>query len=308
MFYSPLRYPGGKTKLTPYILEILRLNNLQGGTYVEPFAGGAGIAWYLLLEGYVKKVFINDLDSAIFSFWYSVLKETDQLCKLIEDTPITIEEWHRQKNIYNANDAALLEKGFATLFLNRTNRSGILKGGVIGGLSQESNYKLDCRFNKKNIINKICKIANKRDNIYLTNLNALDFMHEVLPSINQKSLINIDPPYYNKGKGLYENFFIHSDHYELYKQIKKIKQPWIVTYDDTPEINDLYNEFSPRHFSLSYTAQKKRKGSEIIIHDPALILSINQPSLTLKSLYKQMNNEEKLFYFNKKSSQKTVFA
>lgn len=133
---SPLRYPGGKSQLAPFVIELLRANNLFGGVYVEPFAGGAGIAWKLLFDGYASEVWINDVDPAIHSFWHCVLIHTDELCAKIESTDVTIEEWHRQRRLQESAYAQSLELGFSTLFLNRTNRSGILKAGVIGGLAQ----------------------------------------------------------------------------------------------------------------------------------------------------------------------------
>jgi len=285
--YSPLRYPGGKSKLIPYIVETLRLNKLEGGVYVEPFAGGAAIAWYLLLEGHVKSVYINDLNPSIYAFWYSALKCTKQFCELIENTQVTIDEWHKQKEIQNSKNSSLLDKGFSTFFLNRTNRSGIINAGVIGGLSQEGNYKLDCRFNKERLIELIKSIASREKFIHLSNLDAIDFISEVLPDLGDKCLVNIDPPYYNKGKALYQNFLEHDDHYRLYECVKGIKQPWIVTYDDTPEINDIYGEFSPRSFGLTYTAQVKRKGSEVIIHNPASKICMYNPDITFKKLYQK---------------------
>lgn len=286
MFYSPLRYPGGKSKLTAYVLETLKLNGLEGGTYVEPFAGGCAIAWYLLLEGHVQRVWINDLDPAIHAFWYSVLNKTDELCNLIEDTEVSIEEWHRQKEIYATERQDLLRLGFATFFLNRTNRSGIIKAGVIGGIAQEGNYTLDCRFQKDTLIAKIRAIAEYRSNIVLTNLDATQFIDEYLVNIDGPCLVNIDPPYYVKGKGLYQNFFVHDDHYRLYKSVKHIRQPWIVTYDDTPEICGIYAEFSPQPFGLTYTAQTKKKGSEVIIHKPDLLKVQFKPDITFKELQK----------------------
>lgn len=286
MFYSPLRYPGGKSKLTPYIVETLKLNKLEGGAYVEPFAGGAAIAWYLLLKGHVDKVYINDLNLSIYAFWYSVLNKTEQLCELIETTPVTIDEWFRQKELQNSDKSTLIERGFSTLFLNRTNRSGIIKGGVIGGFSQEGVYKLDCRFNKEVLINIINDISSRKDSISLSNLDAVEFITEVIPTLDDRCLINIDPPYYVKGKGLYQNFFKHDDHYRLYECVKTIKQPWIVTYDDTPEINDIYSEFNPHPFGLSYTAQIKRKGTEVIIHSPVVEICKYKPDITFKELNK----------------------
>lgn len=290
MFYSPLRYPGGKSKLTAYVLETLKLNQLEGGTYVEPFAGGAAIAWYLLLENHVTNIHINDLNPSIYAFWHCVLKSTDDLCSLIEKTPVTIEEWHKQKKIQSFSNTSLLERGFSTFFLNRTNRSGIIKGGAIGGLSQEGNYKIDCRFNKVRLIEQIQNIASRKDSITLTNLDAVEFIEAVLPCIEDKCLVNIDPPYYVKGKGLYQNFFEHKDHCRLYKSITSIKQPWILTYDDTPEINEIYSEYSPQPFGLTYTAQEKRKGTELIMHQPSLKLCQYKPDITfneLKNIKKQ---------------------
>jgi len=286
MFYSPLRYPGGKAKLTPYILETLKINQLEGGVYVEPFAGGAAIAWHLLLEGHVKEVFINDLNSSVYAFWYSAINMTDKLCSLIENTPITIEEWYVQKAVQNCDHSSLIERGFSTLFLNRTNRSGIINAGVIGGLAQNGNYKLDCRFNKERLISQIKNIAKNRKRIHLSNLDAVDFIIEVLPSISKKCLVNIDPPYYVKGKGLYQNFFEHDDHFKLYESVKGITHPWIVTYDDTPEINDIYGEFSPKPYGLTYTAQIKRKGSEVMIHSPILVACNHKVDITFNELNK----------------------
>ena len=286
MFFSPLRYPGGKSKLTAYVLETMKLNNLEGGAYVEPFAGGCAIAWYLLLNGHIKKVYINDLDPAIHSFWYSVLYKTDALCELIQSTPVTITEWLKQREIYRESPNDYLKFGFATLFLNRTNRSGIIKAGVIGGIGQKGEYKLDCRFNKDQIIKRIRDIADRRDDIRLTNLDATQFIDEYIPDIEGKVLINIDPPYYVKGKGLYQNFFEHNDHYRLFESIKRITQPWIVTYDDTPEICGIYAEYSPEPFGLTYTAQTKCKGSEVIIHSPELAKTGFKPDITFSEVKK----------------------
>lgn len=287
MFYSPLRYPGGKSKLTAYVLETLKLNGLEGGVYVEPFAGGSAISWYLLLEGHVSKVYINDLDDSIYAFWFSVLNLTDELCELIENTDVTMDEWFNQKEIQKQGmEAGVLALGFCTLFLNRTNHSGVIKGGVIGGKAQSGKYKLDCRYPKDSIISKIKAIAARSADINLTNLDAVEFLQTVVPQIDSKSLINLDPPYYVKGKGLYQNFFVHDDHCRLFDEIKNIKQPWIVTYDDTVQIRDIYQEFNPSSFDLTYTAQVKGKGKEVIIHQPKIKKPDFSPGVTFSQLNK----------------------
>jgi DNA adenine methylase len=280
MFFSPLRYPGGKSKLTAYVLETMKLNNLEGAAYVEPFAGGCAIAWYLLLNGHARKVYINDLDPAIHAFWFCVLHKTDELCELIRSTSVSMDEWYKQREIYREKPNDYLKLGFATFFLNRTNRSGIIKAGVIGGVKQEGKYKLDCRFNKERHVEQIRAIAERRCDIRLTNLDATQFIEEYIPDIEGPTFINIDPPYYVKGKGLYQNFFEHEDHYRLFESIKRITKPWIVTYDDTPEICGIYSEYSPESFGLTYTAQTKCKGSEIIVHSPELKKTGFKPDVT----------------------------
>jgi len=267
---TPLRYPGGKSQLSPFVVEILRSNNLFYGTYVEPFAGGCGIAWTLLLNRYVTEVHINDIDRSIHSFWASVLKDTDALCERIRRTPITISEWHRQRDVQKMPRPKRIDLAFSTLFLNRTNRSGILKGGVIGGLQQNGNYSLDCRFNREDLISKIERIATHKNNVHLFRMDAERFIKQELPSLDSDTLVNIDPPYYQAGPELYTRFYNHEDHVSLAKAVGGIKQRWMVTYDDSSEIRKIYKKYPIYTQELTYYAQVKRKGTELLILDPKL--------------------------------------
>lgn len=269
---SPLRYPGVKTQLAPFVIEVLRENELFYGAYIEPFAGGCGIAWKLLLDAYVSEVHINDIDPSIYAFWASVLGRTDDLCELIETTPVTMDMWVKQKAVQQNRHAHQLELGFSTLFLNRTNRSGILKGGVIGGKKQESAYPLDCRFNKLDLLRKIQRIAKYKDQVTLTKMDAEDFILNELPKLPKKALVNIDPPYYGKGRDLYCSFYKHEDHASLARVIPSIDQRWMVTYDNAPEIQRLYKNFPSINFNLNYSAQVKRVGVELMVIDPKLKL------------------------------------
>lgn len=269
---SPLRYPGGKTQMTPFVIDLLRTNDLFYGSYVEPFAGGCGIAWALLLDGYVSEVYINDIDPSIYAFWSSVLRQTDALCERIEQTAITMDEWRRQKAVQVERRPRILDLGFSTFFLNRTNRSGILKGGVIGGHGQTGKYQLDCRFNKTDLIRKIRRIASYRDQVHLSRLDAEKFIRQVLPDLPERTLVNIDPPYYRRGPELYCSFYDHDDHLSLAKAVARIKQRWMVTYDDAPEILTLYSKFPTTRKSLTYSAQTKRVGVELLVIDPKLRL------------------------------------
>lgn len=270
---SPLRYPGGKRKLFKYIKNLIEYNNLRGCIYVEPYAGGAGLALSLLLKGVVNKLILNDIDRSIYAFWYSVLYNTDELCDLIWQTPVSMDQWYIQKEIQKNKYAYdMLSLGFSTFFLNRVNRSGIIKGGVIGGKNQSGNYKLDCRFNKKNLIDRIKKIASYKNKIQLYNLDAIEFINTVVTNLPMNSFIFLDPPYYKKGPELYENHYKHDDHVKLAEVITtKIKQPWIVTYDNVEVIRDLYKEYKQNKFDLNYTANLKYTGKELMIYSDSIV-------------------------------------
>lgn len=265
---SPLRYPGGKTQLAPFVIEVLRTNNLFHGTYVEPFAGGAGIAWRLLFDNYVSEVWINDIDPAIHAFWACVLQHTEALCDKIEKTHVTIQEWHRQREVQALASPGTFELGFSTFFLNRTNRSGILKGGVIGGMNQDGDYALDCRFKKGDLIQRIRRIALYAGQIRLSRIDGEAYIRTDLKRLGKRCLVNIDPPYYRKGPGLYTSFYEHGDHVSLAAAIKRLKLPWMLTYDDTAEIRAMYAGLPMMSKTLNYFAQTKRVGVELLVLPP----------------------------------------
>ena len=271
-YYTPLRYPGGKGKLAFYLKEIIKINELFDKNYIEPFAGGAGIALELLLEEYVQTIHINDIDIAIYSFWHSVLYETDILCSLIKDTKVDMDTWNKQRSILEkGTDVSHLELGFATFFLNRTNRSGILKAGVIGGYKQDGKWKLDARYNKDDLINRIQKIARKKDRIKLTSLDSAKLIRSLLPNYCNNSFMYLDPPYYIKGQGLYRNFYTHQDHIEIRDALLASNLKfWIVSYDAVKEIKDIYGNFRNILYSLRYSAQTKKEGNEIMIFSPPM--------------------------------------
>jgi len=273
MFYSPLRYPGGKNKLSKFIAQICVENNIHGH-YVEPYAGGASVALYLLLKEKIDSITINDYDRSIYAFWYSVLNHTDKLCELIENTDVNIANWLKMKKIQKKKEKAdILELGFSTFFLNRTNRSGIIDAGVIGGTKQNGNYKMNCRFNKEELIRRIRLIATYKKNINVYNKDALKLIEKIKKeSNNNNTIFYFDPPYYLKGPGLYKNSYSNDDHEKVAQEINKIKTiHWIVSYDNTPKIKHMYrfvkNSFE---FDLIHTAFCAKKGKEILFFDSNL--------------------------------------
>ncbi len=264
---SPLRYPGGKSKIYKKVRTLIESNMLNDRIYVEPFAGGFGIGIALLYDEVVQSAVLNDLDIHIYNFWFSVFHHTKDLIRKIGDTPITIEEREKQKNIYEDDFADVLDDGFATLFLNRVNFSGIIKGGPIGGFTQNGAYKIDCRFNKERIKERIKNISLLKDRIALHNLDANDLIINELDDIKDIAFFNIDPPYVAKGSKLYTNYFKKPDHRNLERVISKYLKdvPWIVTYDDCELIRDIYKQYSITEYNIRHSAGGSARGKEVVI-------------------------------------------
>lgn len=268
---SPLRYPGGKAKLFRLFSELIGSNNLYDRTYVEPYAGGSGLALKLLGHGFVKAIEINDIDVSIAAFWRSVLSQTDAFCALVADTPLSVAEWQRQKAIYGDQDSASdLERGFAAFYLNRTSRSGIIEGsGPIGGYKQSGVWTIDARFNRKALVNHITELARFADHITVSNEDAVKFAEPKLKS--PQYFTYLDPPYYVKGRKLYKNFYKDDDHAKIAKLLLSARAgAWVLSYDFNPRIAELYSDFSPLIYSLLYSAGPVAYGTEVIYTGDAI--------------------------------------
>ena len=264
---TPLRYPGGKQKLSPFVNELLETNDLIGADYAEPYCGGAGVGISLLLSRRVGRIFLNDSSRPVFAFWYSMLSEPDKFCKKIASASLTIREWDRQKEILRRqSEFDLSEVGFATFFLNRCNRSGILSGGIIGGRAQEGPWKIDARFPRNELMRRVEAIAHFAKSIHLSNFDAEVFIHRVVPKMRQEALVYCDPPYFHKADRLYLNSYSVSDHVRIAKVIQsELCRPWLVSYDEAPEIAKAYGKRKTFHYSLQYNAGVAYKGSELFI-------------------------------------------
>ena len=264
--YSPLRYPGGKGKLSKFMAAIVRANGLSDGRYIEPYAGGAGIAWELLITGVVRRVLINDISPHVFAFWTSVLSHTDDLCRRIHYVPLSVEEWDRQKEIFRKpEDASTIELGLSFFYLNRTNRSGILNGGLIGGRKQEGKWRMDARFNRENLIHRITKIADCAGRIEVTCADAVELLREKSEDLEEKDLIYIDSPYFEKGRMLYYDAYGPEDHAAVAEVLADLEGPsWVVSYDDVAAIRSLYS-FAPRlEYTIGYSARGRTRGREVM--------------------------------------------
>jgi DNA adenine methylase len=268
---SPLRYPGGKGKLANYVKLIFLENGLVGREYVEPYAGGASVALALLFEEYASHIHINDLNPSVAAFWRTALYATEDLCDLIAHTPVTVDEWERQRAVQDDSKAGETALGFSTFFLNRTSRSGIIGGGIIGGKQQTGKWKIDARFAREDLIRRVRKIARHRNRITVTSNDAAAYLENQLPKID-KPFVYLDPPYYVKGGDLYQDSYKPEDHAAIANLVHKLDIPWMVSYDEVPQINKLYRSAPHVAYDLSYSAQERYKGKEIMFFDSNLIL------------------------------------
>ncbi|WP_353099652.1 DNA adenine methylase [Myroides odoratus] len=272
MNYSPLRYPGGKSSLYDFLKRTIKANNIVDGIYIEAFAGGAGAALKLLMLEDVYQIYLNDKDEMIYKFWYSILHQTEDFIKLVSDCELSVEEWEYRKGILQSKEQRAkltdLEIGFTTFYLNRCNRSGIIKAGMIGGNKQEGKWKLDARFNKEDLISKIRKISHYKDRIKIFNLDAVAFVKKMEKEFSKRKdiLLYLDPPYVEQGQGLYNVFFTDNDHKRLASFMqKKVTLKWLVSYDDHPLIHSIYKEVSKNIFEFNYFANRTKVGRELVI-------------------------------------------
>lgn len=271
--HSPLRYPGGKAALGPYLGKIVEANGITGGLYVEPFAGGAGCAMYLLFSEYVGEVILNDKDPNVYACWKAILSETDSFLEKLDSTDVTLNEWRKQKAIYHRaprkRTYSTLEIGFATFFLNRTNRSGVMDGGPIGGLDQSGPYKIDARYSKARLAQRIYRIAAYKDRISIFNKDAATLLRTLakgrLGSIGADALVYCDPPYFKKGPDVYDYFFSIKEHRTFARFINGQKFRWMISYDDAELIHQIYSKRDRNVFFMNYCVHCARQGRELII-------------------------------------------
>jgi DNA adenine methylase len=284
LHFTPLRYPGGKAKLAEYVKDLMKENRLLDGEYVEPYAGGAAIALELLFQEYVSRIHINDVSRPVHAFWKAVLDHTDALCELVRNTPLTVKTWDKQRRIMEKpKDHDVLALGFATFFLNRTNRSGILNGGIIGGRDQTGPWKIDARYNAPELVNRIQSVAAMKDRIKLTRQDALKFLKAGAPKWPEQTLVYLDPPYYAKGRDLYYDFYNPEDHAIVADFVRTgiTKQKWIVSYDNAPAIRKLYKGSPHIVYDIGYSARSASQGSEVMFFRDGLKVPPLVGSITL---------------------------
>lgn len=263
-FYSPLRYPGGKRKLANFMALLFRTNALLDGEYAEVYAGGGAVALTLLYGDYAQRVHINDLDRGVHAFWMAARDRTEELARLVHDARLNLDEWKRQRAIQFDDAPDPLELAFSTFYLNRTNRSGIITGGVIGGKQQTGEWKIDARFNAPDLVRRIERIGRWASRIEIHRLDGADFLRIVGPTLPKRSLLYLDPPYYVKGQEmLYANYYGPEDHAKIAGLIREMDRPWVVSYDDHADVRDLYAGCQTVAYDIAYSASERYRGREV---------------------------------------------
>lgn len=261
IYKSPLRYPGSKQKLAPKIANLLINNSIKPDVFIEAFSGGASISIYLLQLNLVNNIALIEKDPLLASFWKTVFYDSEWLIKQINKIDVTIENWQKFKKY---KPRTIRNKALKCLFLNRTNFSGILKAGPIGGKNQESKYKIDCRFNKKRLIETIEKLSLFRNKVlFIEEGDYSDILNKKLLTLSSNSFIYFDPPYVKKADQLYNYFFKMNDHIKLKDYIYSLSNKWLLTYDYDLFIIDLYSDkkYNQCVFDMTYTvsSNKNRK-------------------------------------------------
>jgi len=212
------------------------------------------------------------------------------------------DEWLKQIQ-QNKDRVDLLSLGFSTFFLSRTNRSGIIKGGVIGGNGQIGKYLIDCRFNKKELIERIKTIAAQKKNIRLYKKDAVQLIAKIQKEADiTNTIFYFDPPYFLKADSLYMNHYKKHDHDIVSKKIRGIKNiKWIVSYDNVVDIKRLYHGYPKKEYSFTHTAGYTKQGQEILFFSKGLI----QPDVApYDPTFFRLNRKSRKIYYRKRRTRK----
>lgn len=262
---TPMRYPGGKSRLYPVMSSLLACNDLSGGTWAEPFCGGAGLALALLIKGDVSRVVLADADPAVVSVWFACRDQPAELCRFVSEVPVTVSEWRRRREVWQRLSEPSFELACATLFLSRTNRAGILGARPTGGLSQDGPEGIASRFCREGVCRKIRAVASRADSVEVLWCGWAEFLGEVSPKLGKGSVTYLDPPYVGAGPGLYRRSLSTDEHERLAGTLRRMTTPWLLSVDDCGLTRELYRGFPQTDIGISYTATAKRRAAELLV-------------------------------------------
>lgn len=267
---SPLRYPGGKRRLVPYMAAALKANGIQPDLLVEPFAGGASVGLELLAFGFVKRVALGDLDPYVAAFWETTFEDADWLCEQVESVPLDLETWERMKG---SNFRGRRNRALACLYLNRTSFNGALhrRAGPIGGKRASSAYEIGCRFPRERIVQRIRACAALADRVELVvaeeAMNLVKRTRELARKRGWEVFFYLDPPFWAKSQYLYRRAFTRNMHRRLAESLRWVDDPYLLSYDPAPEIVELYrhDHLLVQEIELLYSGRATDGIAELVI-------------------------------------------
>lgn len=254
---SPLRYPGGKTRACSILEKIINENfDIHLFTnIISPFFGGGSFEFYIQNKYNSLNIIANDKFIPLYNFWKNCKINNDNLIYNLYQKINNIDKNNfiqLRKNILDEKDD--LQQAIMYFIINRCSFNG---STLSGGFSLEASKK---RFTKSSI-DKIKNLNLEKFEIF--NLDFEDFIND---NYNDNNLIFLDPPYfineklYGNNGDLHENF----DHIKLFNCLSD-KKNWILTYNNCHYIKDLYKDFKIFEVNWSYSMNKSKLSSEIII-------------------------------------------
>lgn len=300
---SFFRYPGGKSKLKKVISKHLSIYASENGLeYREPFFGGGsiGIEFLSMFSNRRRKIWINDKDSGIAALWTSVIRYPDLLKTMVIEFIPSVEAFYQYRDILTSisenlsSEQEIAKYGFMKLAVHQISYSGLgtKSGGPLGGKKQGGKYKIDCRWSPEYICGKIDflhRLLNEAD-VRGNQCANLDFMD--LIKDQERAILYLDPPYYEKGNDLYQYGFLESDHVRMANALRETNHAWLLSYDDCQEVRDLYDWAVVERLDVNYsiTANKDNDGGRSSRTKPELLIYPEKHASLLK--YEQ---ETKLF-------------
>lgn len=280
---SPLRYPGSKQKVIKKIEPYWEAISKMTHEYREPFLGGASIFLNLNTEG--KTIWLNDKDKNISTFFKVVKDYPREFCELVNKCSPSIKVWKEMRYSEPKDD---LNIAFKTFFLNRTNYSGILNANPIGGYRQKSEYPIDCRWNKEDLVMRIMTSSKLLKDAEIT---FEDFFYVFIKPSRFNIFFMIDPPYYHKGNSLYEKTMSPDDHKRLRDLLANTEHKFLLTYDNCEEIIDLYKGIPGLYFEETgwyYTTSTASPDNGRQVGKEIFISNINVSSIIQKCYHKRV--------------------
>ena len=126
----------------------------------------------------------------------------------------------------------------------------------------------DCSYERFSRLTPTAMISFDQMKVMRQNVSKLPYVKKNIDyndAAYPDTLLYLDPPYYKKGQGLYMNYYNDSDHTQICDVISKVNAlHWVVSYDNSAFIKDLYKDFRSQEFELNYSANNNGKGTEVM--------------------------------------------